>query len=445
MNRTTVTNISKIAGGIALAFALAACGGGDDKPNQGTPVGWKGVVPNTPGNIGRPKVQHPGVPPKSRPGVPGVLPPASDANNYMGMFDLYSMGGVPSIDNPGALVGTDLSGLLQNGGLLVSSRSQDPNVDGVLWTTGDRGYSLIMNNSTGKIISANTAVDGVRLVSSGEDESIVAVCRAAGGVDGNGQLQQITTESFGMWSEQGDFPKQHPLVHYVMTEEDAAVLFAMVGPVSGQMAIGGLATCSATSTALMRTDPIGYARTNKDGGVVYGRLSLNNTFPKPQTANSGTVPKEAAPGIIAAAFAPKLTTNGIVVGAVDSRDKTKIETAVAISMSELKSGLSRGPGSVVAFNPDLLLPSMGVNPDGGVARAYVTGAIIGATGVILLHVEGTTGDQPNPNTDLKSKSPFSYTLPFLIGNAPILSASGEPSGTPISTIPGNHPIMPSSN
>lgn len=30
MNRKTVTNLSKIAGGIALAFALAACGGGDD-------------------------------------------------------------------------------------------------------------------------------------------------------------------------------------------------------------------------------------------------------------------------------------------------------------------------------------------------------------------------------------------------------------------------------
>ncbi|MGY6240264.1 hypothetical protein ACW910_22570 (plasmid) [Burkholderia ambifaria] len=46
MNRTTVTNISKIAGGIALAFALAACGGGDDgapatKPNNGTPVAPK--------------------------------------------------------------------------------------------------------------------------------------------------------------------------------------------------------------------------------------------------------------------------------------------------------------------------------------------------------------------------------------------------------------------
>ncbi|WP_333995680.1 hypothetical protein [Burkholderia orbicola] len=340
------------------------------------------------------------------------------------MFDLYSMGGVPQFDNPGALMGTDLSGLLQNGGLLVSAKSQDPNVHGVLWDSGNTGYPLVVNNSTGKIISASTASGGVRLTSSGENESLVAVCRV-GEVDSEKGARQIVTESFGMWSEQGDFPAQLPLASYVMNKAEAAALLAMGGvnlhSIHEMTVIGSLATCSQSGT-LMRSDPIGLIHMNKNGTATYGRLSLNGTIPTPGSTASGTGKKEATPTLIAAGYAPKLVEGGVAVGKI-SGDAEAINSVIAIPMAEVIDALGRGPGSAVAFEPELL-SAIGVNPEGGKAQAFLTGATIGKTGVILLHVEGITGEKGNPNPELGSKSPYSYTFPLLLGAAPILDADG---------------------
>ncbi|MEN8518124.1 hypothetical protein ABFP43_35840, partial [Burkholderia sp. RS02] len=94
MNRTTVTNISKIAGGIALAFALAACGGGDDKPNQGkskpsiTDPRTGAPLPSKP--IGKPSGVQTSIPGKGPAGDNRPSVPLSYKVSAYSFIDAYS-------------------------------------------------------------------------------------------------------------------------------------------------------------------------------------------------------------------------------------------------------------------------------------------------------------------------------------------------------------------